>query len=74
MEKSQDCGEVCKATKSGQHFPESFTVDGVESLSQINERYVEIHVLFLAFLLNLPSHKYHVRGSSKCSEATLAFR
>ena len=37
MEESQDCDKVGRATKSGQNFPESITVDGVEGLSQVNE-------------------------------------
>ena len=46
-------------------FPESFTVDGVEGLSQVNESHANVPVLFLIFLLNLPGHKDHVRGSSE---------
>ena len=35
-----DCDKVGRAIKSGQNFPESFTVDGIEGLSQIIESYV----------------------------------
>ena len=74
MEESQDCDKVSRATKSGQNFPGSFTVDGVEGLSQVNENHIKILILFSTFLLNLPGHKDLVRGSSRCPEATLAFR
>jgi len=73
-EKSQDCDKVGWATNSGQNFPESFTVGGLEGLNQVNESYVKILVLFLTFLLKLTGHKDHVRGSLRCPEATLAFR
>ena len=73
MEKSRYCDKVGKATKSEQNFQTSFTVDGVEGLSQVNESYVKVLVLFLTFIFNLPGHK-DVRGSLICPEATLAFR
>ena len=64
VEKSQDCDEVVRATKSGENFPETFTVHGVEGLSQVTEIHVTILVLFPTFLLNLP----------RSPEDTLAFR
>ena len=48
--KFQDCDEVDRTTKSGQNFSESFTVDGVEGLSQVRESRVKILVLFPTFV------------------------
>ena len=73
MEKSQDCDEVGRTTKSGQNRPESFTVGGVEGLGRINESHVKVLVLFPAFLFNLSCRKDHVRYPSRCPEATRAF-
>ena len=52
VEKTQDWDKVGRATKSGENIPESFTVDRVEGLSQVNESHVTILVLFPTFLLN----------------------
>ena len=71
---SLDCDKVGMITKHGHNFLESFMVDGVESLSQVNEMHVKILVLFLIFVLNLRGNKDHVRGSSRCPETTMAFR
>ena len=43
-------------------------------LNQVNDSHVKILVLFTGFLLNLPGHKDHVCGSSRCPKATLTFR
>ena len=70
--KSQDCGIVGRATKYEVNFPTSFTV-GVEGVSHVSESHVKILVSFTRFLLNLPGHKEHVRGSSRCPECDTGF-
>ena len=42
VEKSHNCDEVARASKSGQNVPESFKVDGVGRLSQVNESHAKI--------------------------------
>ena len=66
----QDCDEFSRATKSGQNRPDSFTVDGVEGLSRVNES----HVSFQTFLLNLSCRLAHIRGSSRYPDVTPSYR
>ena len=61
--KSQDCYKVARVTQYGHNFPESFTVRGIEGLSQVNESLVNILALFPTFLMKLPGHTDNVRGS-----------
>ena len=74
MKKSQDGDEIGRASKPGQDFSKSFTIDGVESLGQVNEGHESLLVLFLTFLLNLSGHKDHIGVSSRSSKLTLGFR
>ena len=57
MEKFHDCDEGGRSTKSGQHLPESVTIDGVEGRSLVNGYHVE------TFLLDFSGHIDHVHGS-----------
>ena len=77
MEKSHECDEVGRATKSGQNFPESFSVDGLEGLSQINESYKYYKDPCFVPDISLEfagPYKDHIHGSSRYPETTLALR
>ena len=47
--------------------------DTVECLGEVDKDDVEIHILFLTFLLDLPCSEYHVYCPSVLPKTTLAF-
>ena len=74
MELADYCDERAWAAEFFHDFPESLPTDCIESLGHVNEGRLKVTVLLHAFLLELACVKYHVGGSSTCTEAALALR
>ena len=73
MEQADDLNELWRATKMSEDISQGLSVDGVKCLGQVDEHGVEVKVLLKAFLLNLPSCKYHVHCAATRAESTLGF-
>ena len=73
MEKADDLNELWRATITSEDIPQGLSVDGVNCLGQVDKHGVEVKVLLKAFLLDLPSCKYHVHCAATRAESALGF-
>ena len=74
MKLANDGGELSGAAIFRHDFPESFSADRIKRFGQINVGGVQVGVLFLTFLLELPGSKHHVDRPTFFPEAALTFR
>ena len=71
MELPYHCFEPGLTAKLCHNFPKPITTDGFKCFDKVDNGHVEVHILFLAFILELPCYKDHVCCSSKLPESTL---
>ena len=74
VELPHHCYELGRTAKLRHNFPKTLLTDCIKCFGKVNKGHVEVHVLFLAFLLKLPCCDDHVNCSSVLSESSLAFR
>ena len=68
MQVAKDGKKFGGTAKARQDFPQSITAVSIKGLGQVNESFIQTHILFSAFLLYLPQH-----GPAIGPEPTLAF-
>ena len=72
MELTYDGDEPCWAAVLRHYSPQTLSTNSVEGLGQIDKGGVQVIVLFLTLLLQLPGSKHHVDSPAILPEATLA--
>ena len=73
VEQPHYCCESGWRAKLCHNFPKSITTDCVKCFGMVHKGHVEVHILFLAFLLKLSCCEDHVCCFSVLPESTLAF-
>ena len=73
MELPHHCYKFGRTAKLCHNFSKSLTTDCVKCFGKVDKGHVEVHILFLAFLLKLSCCEDHVYCSSVFLESALAF-
>lgn len=72
MEETDDLDELSWAAELVKYQPQSLPVDHVKGLCQVDEDYVEVHLLLDAFFLYLSHSEDHISSAATRSETTLS--